>query len=134
MVCCPFHSEKTPSFKINPENTGHCFGCGRHASALDVFMELEDVSEVRAAALQMAEQYNIKIDEPEPTQSLTLELFARDKKFNIEFLKSIGIQESSDYAIEPQTRMNGLLIPYYLMDGSPARPRFRYGKKASHGI
>lgn len=32
--CCPFHSEKTPSFTVNDEKGfGHCFGCGWHGDA-----------------------------------------------------------------------------------------------------
>jgi DNA primase len=36
---CPFHSEKTPSFTVDPERrTYHCFGCGVHG---DVFTWME---------------------------------------------------------------------------------------------
>lgn len=41
-ICCPFHSEKTPSFVIFPNNKGfHCFGCGKHGqNAIDFVMAL----------------------------------------------------------------------------------------------
>jgi hypothetical protein len=27
-ICCPQHTEKTPSFAIYSDGTFHCFGCG----------------------------------------------------------------------------------------------------------
>lgn len=38
VALCPFHSEKTPSFKINNDNTWHCFGCGLHGDVIDFVM------------------------------------------------------------------------------------------------
>jgi DNA primase len=36
---CPFHSEKTPSFHIYPDNTGYCHGgCGKHFDVIDIYM------------------------------------------------------------------------------------------------
>ena len=36
---CPFHSEKSASFKAYPGQRGyHCFGCGAHGSVIDFVM------------------------------------------------------------------------------------------------
>ena len=34
-ACCPFHNEKTPSFRVNDDKGFyHCFGCGVHGDAI----------------------------------------------------------------------------------------------------
>lgn len=42
---CPFHSEKTGSFKVDPERGFyHCFGCGAHGDIIKFVMEVEKLS------------------------------------------------------------------------------------------
>lgn len=44
-ICCPFHNEKTPSFKVYKGNGGyHCFGCGEHGGVIDFVMRYFDLS------------------------------------------------------------------------------------------
>lgn len=41
-ACCPFHTEKTPSFTVSPDKQFyHCFGCGAHGTALGFIMDYE---------------------------------------------------------------------------------------------
>jgi len=42
--CCPFHSEKTPSFHVVPDRQIYkCFGCGKGGGAINFMMELENL-------------------------------------------------------------------------------------------
>ena len=41
-ACCPFHSEKSPSFTVSQEKQFyHCFGCGAHGNAISFLMEFD---------------------------------------------------------------------------------------------
>ena len=64
-ACCPFHSEKTPSFTVRPDRQYyHCFGCGKHGNAISFVMERENVDFPTAIRL-LAQKYNIYIPEEE---------------------------------------------------------------------
>lgn len=46
---CPFHSEKTPSFNIYPENGSfYCFGCGTGGDVITFVMKIENLDYIEA--------------------------------------------------------------------------------------
>jgi len=48
-ACCPFHSEKTPSFTVSQtKQFYHCFGCGAHGTAIGFLMEFQGLGFVEA--------------------------------------------------------------------------------------
>lgn len=49
-VCsCPFHTEKTGSFTVNPtRNYFHCFGCGRNGDVISFIQSYKNVSFIEA--------------------------------------------------------------------------------------
>ena len=65
--CCPFHGEKTPSFKVDDiKGTYRCFGCGERGNAISFVMK-HDGLEFPAAVKVLADKKNIKIEEREET-------------------------------------------------------------------
>lgn len=63
IACCPFHSEKTPSFTVTPEKQFYyCFGCSVGGNAFSFLMEYEKLSFVEAVN-SLAEQMGIEIPE-----------------------------------------------------------------------
>lgn len=44
VTCCPFHNEKSPSFKVSPQRGMYkCFGCGKSGDAIAFVQEYEQV-------------------------------------------------------------------------------------------
>lgn len=49
VACCPFHSEKTPSFTVSQaKQFYHCFGCGAHGNAISFLIEYSGLSFIEA--------------------------------------------------------------------------------------
>ncbi len=60
---CPFHGEKTSSFKVDPgTQLWHCFGCGLGGDAFGYVMKMENL-EFPEAVRQLAERAHIEIRE-----------------------------------------------------------------------
>lgn len=60
---CPFHSEKTPSFSVNPsKNIYKCFGCGKGGNSIKFIMEIEHLSYPEAIRY-LAGIYGVEIPE-----------------------------------------------------------------------
>lgn len=56
---CPFHKEKTPSFRID-ERGFYCFGCGEHGDVISFVQKIENLS-FREAVKYLANMYNIPL-------------------------------------------------------------------------
>ena len=60
-ILCPFHSEKTPSFKVNPENGQyHCFGCQERGDVFSFVQKIESL-EFSGALRFLAERGSIEL-------------------------------------------------------------------------
>lgn len=61
--CCPFHSEKTPSFHVVPDRQMYkCFGCGKGGGAINYVMELENLPFKDAVAV-LAQRAGMQVPE-----------------------------------------------------------------------
>ena len=59
--CCPFHNEKSPSFKVSEVRKAYkCFGCGKGGDAYRFIMEIEGLGFVEAVS-ELAERAGMKM-------------------------------------------------------------------------
>ncbi|HYM24271.1 MAG TPA: DNA primase [Vicinamibacterales bacterium] len=61
---CPFHSEKTPSFNVDPDKGFfHCFGCGKGGDVFTFVCEHEKVDFPEAVRM-LAQKFGLTLPEP----------------------------------------------------------------------
>jgi DNA primase len=82
---CPFHTEKTPSFQVNPDRQiYHCFGCGKGGNAITFLMEHEKMSFIEAVR-HLAAKANIVIKE-------TARDFQREETEKLNFAHTVAVE------------------------------------------
>ena len=90
-ACCPFHSEKTPSFSVSPSRQiYYCFGCHKGGNAINFIMELEHLSYPEAIRFL---GNKLGIDVPEDDYGRDNDKAVKDKKKRISAL----LNESARY-------------------------------------
>ena len=63
VACCPFHTEKTPSFTVFPKSgTFKCFGCGKQGNSVGFVMEYENLT-FPEALKKLASKYSIPVED-----------------------------------------------------------------------
>jgi DNA primase len=82
---CPFHSEKTPSFTVNPaKQIYYCFGCQAGGNAIKFIMEL-DKRHFAEVVLDLAQRYQVPVKSlaPEQRQELQRQISLRDQLYEV---------------------------------------------------
>src|SRR6187200_2073610 len=75
---CPFHSEKSPSFNVDPDKGFfHCFGCNVGGDVFK-FLELHEKVNFGEAVKQVAQRFGVTLPEPEQTEEQRVSAVERE--------------------------------------------------------
>jgi len=78
VACCPFHSEKSPSFTVSQSKQFyHCFGCGAHGTAIGFVMEHAGLGFVDAVE-ELARNAGLEVPHERPAVGETYHKVAPD--------------------------------------------------------
>src|SRR5687768_8875629 len=68
-ACCPFHSEKTPSFTVSDEKGFyHCFGCGAHGDVIRWMTDQRGLAFMDAVK-ELAVEAGLEVPAPDPREA-----------------------------------------------------------------
>jgi len=78
VACCPFHSEKSPSFTVSQtKQFYHCFGCGAHGTAIGFVMEHAGMGYVEAIE-ELARSVGLEVPNERPASGESFKKVAPD--------------------------------------------------------
>jgi len=80
---CPFHSEKSPSFSVNPASQYfHCFGCQAGGDAFTFLMKQENMDFMEALR-ELSQRAGIALPERRPSTSRAESVLSRERYFHL---------------------------------------------------
>jgi hypothetical protein len=139
---CPFHNEKTPSFKVSPsKNIYKCFGCGVSGDAIQFVKERKRIS-FSDAVKELCHKYNIEVEEtmndsrktydkPTPRLQKVSDKAAAWFEFrgiSNNTLLRFGVTSSTEWMPQVKKEMNVICFNYYKKDDL-VNIKFRDGAK-----
>lgn len=136
-ACCPFHTEKTPSFVVNPEKgIFKCFGCGVAGDVFKFVTLIENISWIEAvrklaqkSGIVIEEDYSQKVSVSEKTKVFELLEFA-SKFYNKCFLESPFAKFARNYAV--QRGITSQTIQKFMIGYAPKGKLLEFSKKKGY--
>jgi len=124
VACCPFHSEKTPSFTVSRDKQFfHCFGCGAHGTAIGFLMDYDHMDFVEAVhelasrlGMEVPVSGGVQMVQP-PTQDVYQVLEQAAKFYRRQLKEHTQAQRVIDYLC--QRGLNGDVAADYGLGFSP---------------
>lgn len=106
-ICCPFHSEHTPSLKLFPDGGWKCFGCGKAGSSIDFVMALFDL-DFRQAVARLSMDFSINLPDrytTQPARSAILEARKREQRRRAELDAEAGRLTKEHYRLHQNRQL-----------------------------
>lgn len=136
-ACCPFHTEKTPSFVVNPEKgIFKCFGCGVAGDVFKFVTLIENISWIEAvrklaqkSGIVIEEDFSQKVSVSEKTKIFELLEFAT-KFYNKCFLESPFAKFARNYAV--QRGITSQTIQKFMIGYAPKGKLLEFSKKKGY--
>jgi twinkle protein len=92
---CPFHDEKTPSFKVKPkDNHFKCFGCGAYGDMIDFIVKYKSLS-FQDAVRYIASQKNFELEETSNEVEKPQPRLEKIDKVYIDYFENRGISNNT---------------------------------------
>jgi DNA primase len=99
---CPFHSEKSPSFSVNPASQYfHCFGCQAGGDAFTFLMKQENMDFMEALR-ELSQQAGIALPERRQSTSRTESGLSRERYLHLYQLAASWYHQNLQEAAEAQ--------------------------------
>lgn len=118
---CPFHSEKSPSFNVNPtKRFFYCFGCGAGGNAINFLMKIENL-DFLGAARRLADRAGIPWPE---TQAITAKDPHREELYRI---NSLAVAFFNQYLFKSDAGKKALAYLERRRIDEACRTRFQLG-------